>query len=66
VPVFICFAVKQKSLLSLLAAGGAGFMFITYWLGSLRHAAVYAGLFAVLAIIGAFCYIHPKMKHTRI
>jgi APA family basic amino acid/polyamine antiporter len=59
VPIFICFAAKQKSLpwgkrfvFPLLAAGGSGFMFTTYWLGSFTHAAVYAGLFIVLGIVG--------------
>jgi amino acid transporter len=59
IPIFICYAAKQKSLswgkrflFPLLAVGGAGFMFATYWLGSWLHAAVYSGLFVVLGGVG--------------
>jgi len=61
VPIFVCYAAKEKSLpvgkrfvFPLLAAGGAGFMFTTYWLGSWLHAAVYSGLFLLLGVLGLF------------
>jgi len=63
VPLFVCYAVRQKGLhpvkrfvFPLIATGGAGFMFATYWLGSARHAVVYSATFIILAIIGAVWY----------
>ncbi|MCL2605259.1 MAG: APC family permease [Defluviitaleaceae bacterium] len=67
VPIMLAFFFKRTDLhwakrfvFPLLAAVGAGFMFTTYWLGSWRHASVYAGLFTILAIIGMFYYIKNK------
>ena len=63
VPIFLCYMVRQKSFFfPLLAAGGAGFMFTTYWLGSLKHAVVYASLFIVLGIIGMLGYKKTKKE----
>jgi len=57
VPMFLCYAIKErKFFFPLIAAAGAGFMFITYWLGSPLHAAVYSGVFVGLALVG-FCFI---------
>jgi APA family basic amino acid/polyamine antiporter len=59
-PIFICYAVRQKGLgwvkrfvFPLVACGGAGFMFATYWLGNARLAVVYSVTFVVLAAVGA-------------
>jgi len=64
VPIFLCFMVKVKDLhpvkrflLPLIATGGAGFMFTTYWVGSTIHAIVYTSVFVVLALIGFLIYI---------
>jgi len=61
--IFILFAVREKSLgfakrflFPAIATAGAGFMFTSYWLGSVRHALVYLGLFIVLAVIGFIFY----------
>ena len=63
IPIFVCYAVKSKEsafisrfILPSLAIGGAGFMFASYWIGSLTHALVYLSVFVVLGIIGAFFY----------
>ena len=59
VPIFICFAVRvrdihpaKRFLFPMLAIGGAGFMFATYWMRSWVHAVVYTSTFVVLAVIG--------------
>jgi len=63
VPIFICFAIKQKDLhwfkriiAPIIAIFGAGFMYATYWIGSWLHAVVYTLTFIVLAIIGFLFY----------
>ena len=60
IPIFICFAIKEKQLSTfkrivapVTAVFGAGFMFATYWIGSVTHAIVYASTFVGLALVGA-------------
>ena len=59
IPIFVCYAIKSKEsaflsrfVLPSLAISGAGFMFMSYWLGSLTHAVVYLCVFAVLGLVG--------------
>jgi len=59
IPIFVCFAVRNREMhpvkrffIPSIATFGAGFMFVTYWVGSVRHAVVYAITFAVLALVG--------------
>jgi len=59
IPIFICFAIKQKGLhpikrflMPLAAVFGAGFMFTTYWIGSPLHALVYTATFVCLGLFG--------------
>jgi len=59
VPIYICFMFKAREeravkrfLFPLIAAGGAGFMFATYWIRSYTHALVYVCTFIGLALIG--------------
>ena len=63
IPLFVAFLVREKEMgvvkrliLPLIATGGAGFMFVTYWIGSIRHGVVYSGVFVVLAGVGFLFY----------
>ena len=63
VPLFAAFMLKEKELglgkrviAPLLAIGGAGFMFTTYWLGSPLHAGVYTATFVGFAVVGYLFY----------
>jgi len=71
-PIFICFMFKQNDLqwfkrfvAPIMAIVGAGFMFGTYWVGSLVHGLVYFGTFLVLAFIGFIFFIRKKFKDTK-
>ena len=59
VPIFVYFMIRAKDVHPVkrfvfpsLAIGGAGFMFASYWLGSVFHGIMYTGVFVILAIIG--------------
>ena len=66
VPLFVCCAARPgragargffgRFALPALAAFGAGFMFVSYWLGSPAHAAAYLAAFAALALVGMLFY----------
>ena len=63
VPIFLCFIIKAKDVHPVkrfvfpsLAVTGAGFMFASYWLGSVFHGVMYSGVFVVLAIVGMVFY----------
>jgi len=63
VPIFICYALRQKGLhvvkrfvFPIIALVGAAFMFTTYWLGNMRLAILYTVMFIVLALLGMIWY----------
>ena len=67
IPIFACFAAKAREfaffgrfLLPSLAIGGAGFMFLSYWIGSLTHALVYSCVFVVLGLLGLLLNNEPR------
>jgi len=70
IPIFVCYIAKhgqgkthplKGAILPSIATLGAGFMFASYWIGSVRHAIVYAGTFIVLAVVG-FIFMRSE-KH---